>query len=504
MARRQAALLAVLVAAAPPAHALTIHEAMAEAVRSNPNVLATRQAARFRHEELPLALSAWRPTVEASVTASRTRIGSAPVAGVTDVRIPVFADDGSLVGRPPVLPVPVSGGVSSDHDGREALELVLTQNLCRGGGRKAVLGHAEEVVRLGHADVEDAEQQVLLRTATVYLDVLRAEGFVALREASLAAFEAHARDTRAQYRVGDRTRADVAQAEAERDVAAAEVAAAQADLEVQRARFETLIGLPPEDLEAPGEPDGLPETLEAARRAAESERPVVRVAVHAERAASQAVRAAAGDLGPRIDLTGAVTRTLHHGSSLLDSTDASVGLRLAMPFYQGGAGGGGGPPSGAALSIAASRPTVRRAAGGRAAGHGRMAQPALGPAAVRGARSHGRGFADRPCRHPARGGDRRTHDTGGPGRGAEPRRGSGERPRRGARRGRPCLCAPGGGRRAHRTGGRGRRRARSRTRSRGGAPEPLAGLDVAPPEPLIGPVSKSAVGAQGRSAAKGP
>ena len=342
MARRQAALLAVLVAAAPPAHALTIHEAMAEAVRSNPNVLATRQAARFRHEELPLALSAWRPTVEASVTASRTRIGSAPVAGVTDVRIPVFADDGSLVGRPPVLPVPVSGGVSSDHDGREALELVLTQNLCRGGGRKAVLGHAEEVVRLGHADVEDAEQQVLLRTATVYLDVLRAEGFVALREASLAAFEAHARDTRAQYRVGDRTRADVAQAEAERDVAAAEVAAAQADLEVQRARFETLIGLPPEDLEAPGEPDGLPETLEAARRATESERPAVRVAVHAERAASQAVRAAAGDLGPRIDLTGAVTRTLHHGSSLLDSTDASVGLRLAMPLYQGGAGGGGG------------------------------------------------------------------------------------------------------------------------------------------------------------------
>ena len=339
MARRQAALLAALVAAAPSAHALTIHEAMAEAVRSNPNVLAARQAARFRHEELPLALSAWRPTVEASVTASRTRIGSAPVASATEVEIPVFGDDGSFVGRTPPIPVPASGGVSSDHSGREALELVLTQNLYRGGGRKAVLRQAEEGVRFGHASVEDAEQRVLLQTATVYLDVLRAEGFVALREASLAAFEAHARDTRAQYRVGDRTRADVAQAEAEQDVAAAEVAAAKAELEVQRARFETLVGLPPEDLEAAGEPDGLPETLEAARRAAESARPAVRVAVHAERAASQAVRAAAGDLGPRVDLTGAVTRTLHHGSPLLDSTDASVGVRLAMPLYQGGSGG---------------------------------------------------------------------------------------------------------------------------------------------------------------------
>ena len=339
MARRQAVLLAAFAFTAAPAHALTIEEAMAEAVRSNPNVLAARQAARSRHEGLPLALSAWRPTVEAGATTSLTRIGSAPITRDTSIEIPVIGDDGQPIGRTIPLSIPGPGGVASDGSDREALELVLTQNLYRGGGRRAVLRQAEEGVRLGHAGVEAAEQQVLLQTAAVYLDVLRAERFVELREASLAAFEVHARDTRAQYQVGDRTRADVAQADAEQEVAAAEAAAAKANLEVQRALFETVVGLPPEELEAAGEPAGLPESLDAARRAAESGRPVVRAAVHAERAASHAVRAAAGDLGPRVDLSGAITRTVGHGDSGLNSTDATVGVRLTMPLYQAGSGG---------------------------------------------------------------------------------------------------------------------------------------------------------------------
>ena len=267
MGRRPAALLAALAFTAAPAHALTIEEAMAEAVRSNPNVLAALQAARSRHEGAPLALSAWRPTVEASVSGSLTRIGRAPVTRTTPVEFGVFDED-EVVSR--TIRVPTPGGFASDGRDRQTIELALTQNLYRGGGRGAVLRQAEEGVRLGRAGVEAAEQRVLLQTAVVYLDVLRAERFVALREASLAAFEAHARDTRAQFEVGDRTRADVAQADAEREVAAAEAGAARAELEVQRARFETVVGLPPEDLAPAGEPTGLPESLDAARRAAET------------------------------------------------------------------------------------------------------------------------------------------------------------------------------------------------------------------------------------------
>ena len=339
MDRYTAVLLAAAFAfSAAPAQALTIEEAMAEAVRSNPNVLAALQAARSRHEGVPLARSAWRPTVEANVSGRLTRIGSVPVTGTDWREIPVLDPGGDLVGFTPPVPYPVPGGVVSDGRDRQTVELVLTQNLYRGGGRRAVLRQAEEEVRLGRADVEAAEQRVLLQTAAAYLDVLRAERFVALRKASLAAFEAHARDTRAQYEVGDRTRADVAQADAEREVAAAEAGAAAADLEVQRARFETVVGLPPRDLAPAGEPGGLPGSLDAARRAAESGRPAVRAALHAERAASHAVRAEKGDLLPRVDLSGSITRSVGHGEAGLYSTDSTVGVRLTMPLYQAGAG----------------------------------------------------------------------------------------------------------------------------------------------------------------------
>ena len=339
MSWRPAALLAALTFTAAPAHALTIEEAMAEAVRSNPNVLAALQAARSRHEGVPLALSAWRPTVEANVSGSLTRIGSAPVTRTGSLVIPVYDEGGALVGRTPPLSVPVRGGFASDGRDRQTIELALTQNLYRGGGRRAVLRQAEEGVRLGRAGVEAAEQRVLLQTAVVYLDVLRAERFVALREASLAAFEAHAQDTRAQFEVGDRTRADVAQADAEREVAAAEADAAKASLEVQRARFESVVGSPPEDLVPAGEPTGLPGSLDAARRAAETGRPAVRAALHAERAASHAVDATAGDLKPRVDLRGEIARSAGHGTAGLYSTDSTVGVRLTMPLYQAGSGG---------------------------------------------------------------------------------------------------------------------------------------------------------------------
>ena len=346
MARRSAALLAAAFAFfAAPAQALTIEEAMAEAVRSNPNVLAALQAARSRHEGVPLAHSAWRPTVEANVSGSFTRVGSAPVTRAGSVEVEVYRvdDDNQLiederVGRSPPFPVTEPGGFASDGRDRQTVELVLTQNLYRGGGRRAVLRQAEEGVRLGRAGVEAAEQRVVLQTAVAYLDVLRAERFVALREASLAAFEAHARGARAQYDVGDRTRADVAQAEAEREVAAAEAGAAKADLEVRRARFEAVVGLPPQDLAPAGEPVGLPGSLDAARRAAESGRPAVRAALHAERAASHAVRAQKGDLLPRVDLSGSVTRSVGHGEAGLYSTDSTVGVRLTMPLYQAGSG----------------------------------------------------------------------------------------------------------------------------------------------------------------------
>ncbi len=335
-----AALAASSVVAAS-ARAITIEEALAEAARSNPNVRAARDAARSGHESVPLALSAWLPTIRLNASASGTRLGNTTKQTAPRfVPLPVI----DAAGRPiPNRFVPFSAPgfeTASDGSDRESMELVYTQNLFNSGRDGAELRRAMESVRQGHASVEDTEQIVLLRAATAYLDVLRAGRTVRLREASLVSFEARSRETRAQFRVGDRTQADVAQADAEREIAAADVASAKADLQVQRALFEALVGMPADDLEAAGEPANLPETLNAALDAARTERPAVRAAVHAERAAAHAVRAAKGGLGPRVDLRASVTRTVGHGSpGFLNSTDQSIGVQLSMPLYQSGSGG---------------------------------------------------------------------------------------------------------------------------------------------------------------------
>ena len=337
---RRAAVLAALSVAALPARALTIEEALAEAARSNPTLHAAREAARSRHEDVSLALAGWLPTIEASAGARIDRTGSASVRTGQELHLlPVVDSDGRPVdGRFVVGSTPTFGTASRESDS-QSMELVWTQNVFRSGRDQARLRRADEDVLRSHANVERTEQEVFLRVAGTYLDVLRAERTVALREASLAAFEARVRETRAQFRVGDRTRADLAQADAERQVAAAEVVAARADLEAFRARFETLVGVPPGELKVAGEPANLPETLEAARLAARGERPTVRAAEHAVRAAEHAVRAAAAELGPRIDVRGAITRTVGSRRGAPDSTDASVGVQLTMPLWQAGAGG---------------------------------------------------------------------------------------------------------------------------------------------------------------------
>ena len=306
--RWRLAVFATLPMVMTPAHAITIEEVFAVVLRSNPSVLAARDAARSVHEQVPRAAAAWLPVI-------RTEAGSA---------FQKRYDHPSQ-----------RGAISRQN----SLSLVYVHNFYRGGGDQAALRRAEAEVLRSHAGVEDTEQQVLLSVATVYQDVIRAERAIELRKASLAAFEERVRQTRAQYDAGDRTRADLALAEAERDVAAADLVSAEADLDIQRARFETLVGMAPDGLEAAGMPADLPETLEAARRAARQARPTVRAAAYAVRAARQAVRTAEAERGPSVDLSSEVSRTFPGGtvSDGHEYNDLSVRIQLSLPLFEGGA-----------------------------------------------------------------------------------------------------------------------------------------------------------------------
>lgn len=306
-----ALVVSVMLAGTSSAGALTLEAALAEAARTNPALKASREAARSRHEGVPLALSAWLPTIQAGGSLTRNDRHSRLAA-----------------------------------DGRQdtrSWDLSYNQNLYSGGADTAALRRAEAEVARSHAGVEDAEQGVFLRVAAAYFDVIRAGRAVVLRETSLDAFQARVGETEAQFRVGDRTRADLAQARAEQEIAVADLAVARADLEIRRRQFEQLVGIAPGELDSAEEPAGLPDTLETARRIAVKDHPSVRMAIRALEAAEHAVSAVSGDLKPSLDLTGRITRRRQDGDGfggLADETrDASVMLRATVPLFQAGAGG---------------------------------------------------------------------------------------------------------------------------------------------------------------------
>ena len=287
-------------------HALTIDEVMIDAVKTNPIFKAFREATQASHEEVSAALSRWLPNIQLRLQAGAYRSYDERLFDTTTNMI---------------------AGTSSIN---------LRQNLYRGGRDIASLRQAEERVRQSGASLRDIEQTILLRAATVFLDVVRAENTVALREASLASFQARLRATEVQFQIGDRTRSDVAQARSELNLATAAVAVARADLQAAQASYKNVVGGPPGDLEPASEPSGLPKSLEEARRAAKETSPTVRAARHAMLAAKHAVEQAARETEPTLDIVGDLSGTRRWGDLDHRTADSYLGLEFSVPLYTGG------------------------------------------------------------------------------------------------------------------------------------------------------------------------
>ncbi len=325
-------ILAGVAMASPSAQALSIQEALTLASSANPTVRAAREAAHADYDSVAVARAAWLPTIYG------------------------FASAGIAYNWLDTTAIKEGDNSGYSDTAQVTLGLVYNQSLYRGGADTAALGEARRGARRSIAAAEDAQQRVLLRVATAYLDALRAKRIIALREGALAAFEERVREARVLFEVGERTRTDVAQAEAERAVAATVILSARTELEIERALLEKLVGRKPGVLEMAGEPPGtlLPAALEDARRSAEQFGPSVRVAKHALHAAEYAMRAVEGEARPTIDLVGAVTMTGRRdhgqrfflpGAPLTDSdsaaierrADISAGVRVNVPIYQAGA-----------------------------------------------------------------------------------------------------------------------------------------------------------------------
>ena len=194
---------------------------------------------------------------------------------------------------------------------------------------------AKETVLATRQTLISVEQFVLLTGVQAYMNVIRNQEFVDLRQNNLRLLREELRAAQDRFEVGEVTRTDVAQAESAVALAQSGLAAAQGDLTRAIEEFREAIGRDPGSLQTPSELPQLGENVDAAKAAALRRHPDLLQAHHNVAAAELNIRAAEAALLPTLNLTARVGASEELDGSDMSRT-GSLGVEMRGPIYRGG------------------------------------------------------------------------------------------------------------------------------------------------------------------------
>jgi outer membrane protein len=313
-----------LMAMVASASAQTLEQAITAAYVNNPTLNAQRAAVRATDENVPKALSGYRPTVTGAASADKTALTT--TTGPTTLTIP------------PNPPVTIPGDKSNALLNQSTLSLTINQNLYNGFRTGNNVRAAESQVRQSQETLRSTEQQVLLDAVTAHMNVLRDEALVQLQQQNLASLGEQYRAAKDRFEVGEVTRTDVALAEAASAGGRASLIQAQSNLNISRAVYRQVIGAEAGKL-SPGRPIDqlLPRSYDFAITDGLARNPSVVSAQYAVDFAALQVKVAEGALLPSVNAQGVLQRANEPSSQAKRQDEASIGLAATAPIYQGGA-----------------------------------------------------------------------------------------------------------------------------------------------------------------------
>ncbi|MEX3014509.1 TolC family outer membrane protein [Gymnodinialimonas hymeniacidonis] len=218
--------------------------------------------------------------------------------------------------------------------------LVMEYLLYDGGARQFAIEAAEETVLATREQLISLEQQVLLDAVTAYMNVWRDMQIVGVRERNVRVITQQLRAAQDRFEVGEDTRTDVAQAEAQLATARSQLAAAQGALDISRELFNLAVGRYPNGLSGPGSLPNVPRTEAAAQALARQEHPSVRALQHEVTAAELGIEQARAGVRPQLSLEGRLSENFTDPVQIpgADNWNSSgtIGLTLTQPIYRGG------------------------------------------------------------------------------------------------------------------------------------------------------------------------
>lgn len=203
---------------------------------------------------------------------------------------------------------------------------------------------ARRSLEVARADLETAEQELMVRVSQAYFDVLAAQDTLAFARASKAAITEQLAAAKRNFEVGTATITDTREAQARFDLATATEIAADNDLRTRRIALDTLVGranVAPQPLAVPVLlPPLAPGDAEQWVANTDLHPLVRRARLGYDIAQLETTKARATRL-PNVDLVGSLasSRSTGTGTTTIPGTINSIGLgvQLSMPLYAGGA-----------------------------------------------------------------------------------------------------------------------------------------------------------------------
>jgi outer membrane protein len=207
---------------------------------------------------------------------------------------------------------------------------------------RATIAQSERSLDSSIAELDTAEQDLMLRVSQAYFDVLGAQDTLQTTRASKAAISEQLASARRNFEVGTATITDTREAQARFDLATAQEIAADNDLTLRRIALDQLVGranVVPRHLAVPVV---LPATAavsvdELVSRAADEHPAVRRAQVAFDVARLETEKARAAGL-PTVDAVG----SLQGGRGTIarnvsgNNAGASLGVQINVPLYTGG------------------------------------------------------------------------------------------------------------------------------------------------------------------------
>jgi outer membrane protein len=290
----------------------TMDAALTRAYQTNPQLNAQRALARATDENVPQALSGYRPKV--AVTAS----------GGGQFTNQLVNSSGRKIEQ----------GLQGPH----AIGLTVTQTLYNGNQTANKTRAAESQVFGAREALRLMEQSVLLSAASIYMDTLRDSALLEVQRSNVRVLQETLKQTRQRYDAGLVTPTDVAQSEAQLAAGQTQELAAQATLTTTRANFRRIIGSDPAGLE-PGSPVDryLPATVREAINISLVENPNVTSAKYGIDVSFLNVKINEGALFPTVALQASVQKTWQQTITQIRQFTASAVAQVTVPIYQGGA-----------------------------------------------------------------------------------------------------------------------------------------------------------------------